>query len=179
MNLESAIEAIRQKLSRGTSAVSAGIADLRDRIREKREDLRHAERAPLPLEDLRKRIVARVEADGEERLRRYGGQLVAGERSLGAWVPKNRLINLPEIGTWGSICAADPEAAAAHLEALVARALDRHSPGAPLSERQAKASRDPRATAAEPAAARGKACDDRRSSRERGAEPGPATVAWG
>ena len=95
MNRESAIEAIRQKLSRGTSAVSAGIADLRDRIREKREDLRHAERAPLPLEDLRKRIVARVEADGEERLRRYGGQLVAGERSLGAWVPKNRLINLP------------------------------------------------------------------------------------
>ena len=137
MNLDGAIEAIRQKLSRGTSAVSDGIADFRGRLVEKREELRHAERAPLPLEDLRSRIAARVDEDGERWLDRYSGALVAGERLLGAWKPKNRITNLPELGTWGAICAADPEAAAAHLEALAARALERHPPGVALSERPA------------------------------------------
>ena len=134
MNIAGAIEAIRQKLSRGTSAVSAGLADLRDRISEKREELRHAERAPLPIEDLAPRIAARVEADGDAWLARFGGQLVAGERSIGRWSPRN--VVLPEVGGWGAICAADPEAAASHLEALIAGALERHPPGVPLGERQ-------------------------------------------
>ena len=136
MSIAETVSAIREKLSKATTSVTSEVAQLREQIKAKRQELTVTKQSPLPAEDLRKRIAGEIRDAGARWLAAHAASL-AGEHGVAAWQPRFRQIRLPELTSWDALCASDPAQAQARLEKLCASVLERFSPGPRAADRPA------------------------------------------
>ncbi len=141
MSIAETVRAVREKLSKATTSVTSEVAQLREQIKAKRQELTVTKQSPLPAEDLRKRIAEQVQTAGTRWLASHAGSLAVSEHALAAWQPRFRQIRLPELTSWDALCASDPEQAQARLEKLCASVLERFSPGPRAADRPATTAR--------------------------------------
>jgi hypothetical protein len=130
---------LRRKLTGTTTELQSEIARLRSEITERSKALQHAQRAPLPVEEIMATRIPRVvEEHGRRWLDEHGSTLISSDRDRALGSPGLRgSIYLPwaDALPWGALCAARPDLAREILAALVGQVA--YEPGPPLAERPA------------------------------------------
>lgn len=125
------LKSARTNLTRGVSAVTESVLELRNSINAKGHELAALLDASLPLPEAQERIQAHVRFAGEAWLKDWGASMLS-DRGVAVhdpqWDPREPSRYMPSVPwqvnaspPWGALCAADPDAAAAMLMNLLRR----------------------------------------------------------
>lgn len=123
MSVVKTVQDLRKKLAAASASFQDEIASMRRQITDLRARLEHAKNAPLPVEEIRERVIPQTVAEmGAWWCAEWGDALVRGERALGS--PKIAGSRTLPWGTrdpmpFAALCAADPAFAARLLSGLV------------------------------------------------------------
>lgn len=123
MRVSDVLTSLRDRLRSATSAARAETDEMRAAIQTARVELKHAQRGPLPLDEIQDRIVAAVRSAGARWLAEHGPTLIRSEGGLAAYNAKyggRAPFVVADPIPFGAWCAGAPDTMVALLGGLYA-----------------------------------------------------------